>query len=814
VFHNIPIELRQLPQWIVWRLEIKENGKPSKVPYSLKTMRKASVTEPNDWCSFANIQYFSYNSHIPVEPTIPIEVTGFTGIGFVFTDSDDFSGIDLDDTHGDNEALDRQIKIYEAFNSYSETSQSGMGAHIIVKGKVASGRRRAGIEIYSTERYFAMTGKVIENHFQIHDRQELLKILWDELRPNPQAHIYGENQEQKQTDDEILLAAGSAANSDKFNALMVGDWQSLNYSSQSEADFAFVDIVAFYTQNKAQIGRIFKRSVLGQQPKDNYKHRADRSAYVNYMVEKSFDRQIPMVDIDDLQAQLKEALEASKKLKPVAEVIENLQPASSKLPLKPHPESDNSEMVASSQPKSSLHMLDDPSRGWPPGLLGDIAEYIYNSSPTPVYEIAIAGAIGLLAGIIGRAYNISRMGLNQYVILLANTGTGKEAMASGIADIMNIVCKTIPAAAEFRGPGQIVSAPGLHKVFEKTPSIFSIVSEFGLKLSQFNNQFNPNSQGIKAILLELYNKSGHGKILDTAAYSDRAKNLSVITAPAFTLIGESTPTAFYENLDENSIKYGVVPRFMIIEYEGPNVYYNKVEEKILPTLDLIEKISFLCSTALSAQATNSVKDVMFDFQSQKVMDEFSRYCTDQINGAHTQIIGDLWSRAHVKAMKLAALITIGCDPINPVINVGIAESSRDFIIAEVMHIIKKFDDDNIGLSISGASETRQQNEFVRIVKEYSSRTFKDWKVYGVDERMFADGVIQMSALQRRLIGLPAFNKDRLGSTAAIKRTLQTFLEADDLREISKQQMMLRYGKAGRAVCVSNPARFSWKPGEA
>jgi putative DNA primase/helicase len=43
-------------------------------------------------------------------------------------------------------------------DSYAEVSPSGKGVHVIVKGKVAQGRRRNKIEVYSSSRYMTMTG--------------------------------------------------------------------------------------------------------------------------------------------------------------------------------------------------------------------------------------------------------------------------------------------------------------------------------------------------------------------------------------------------------------------------------------------------------------------------------------------------------------------------------------------------------------------------------------------------------------------------------------------------------------------------------
>lgn len=72
----------------------------------------------------------------------------------------------------------------------------------------------------------------------------------------------------------------------------------------------------------------------------------------------------------------------------------------------------------------------------PPGIVGNVAHYLYAQSPYPNWTIALAGAVGFLSGIVGRSYNVSGAGLNQYVITLANTGVGKEAIADGISKLM------------------------------------------------------------------------------------------------------------------------------------------------------------------------------------------------------------------------------------------------------------------------------------------------------------------------------------------------------------------------------------------
>ena len=43
--------IRDLRQWLCWRIE-ERDGKPTKVPYSPLTGKKASATDPQTWASY------------------------------------------------------------------------------------------------------------------------------------------------------------------------------------------------------------------------------------------------------------------------------------------------------------------------------------------------------------------------------------------------------------------------------------------------------------------------------------------------------------------------------------------------------------------------------------------------------------------------------------------------------------------------------------------------------------------------------------------------------------------------------------------
>jgi putative DNA primase/helicase len=160
---NVPEELKQRPQWVCWRYEERDD-KLTKVPYTPRTLRRASSTDPTTWSSFeetAKAYQFGYDDRPDVEYYEP----SYDGIGFVFSDDDPYCGIDLDNCRnaetGDvapwaQEILDR------AGDGYIEISPSGTGIHIITRGAVRGGGiRRGPVEMYSRGRYFTITGRIL-----------------------------------------------------------------------------------------------------------------------------------------------------------------------------------------------------------------------------------------------------------------------------------------------------------------------------------------------------------------------------------------------------------------------------------------------------------------------------------------------------------------------------------------------------------------------------------------------------------------------------------------------------------------------------
>jgi putative DNA primase/helicase len=143
---SIPEELRARPQWVVWKAV---GDKPDKVPYSARAGHRASSTDLLTWSTFQ-------------EALEAYENGDYAGLGFVFSSADPYTGIDIDRcVDADGEIALWAMEIVRYFDSYTELSATGSGLHIIVRGEVPN-RRKGEVEVYSSKRFFTVTGHVVE----------------------------------------------------------------------------------------------------------------------------------------------------------------------------------------------------------------------------------------------------------------------------------------------------------------------------------------------------------------------------------------------------------------------------------------------------------------------------------------------------------------------------------------------------------------------------------------------------------------------------------------------------------------------------
>ncbi|HML49722.1 MAG TPA: nucleoside triphosphatase, partial [Clostridia bacterium] len=259
----LPLDLREKALFCCWRLEERSGvDKPTKVPYNPRTGGKAQSNNPTTFTTFAIAEAAQGR---------------YSGLGVgVFGD---LGAIDIDhcidESGGMTEMAQDIVSVAVSSGAYVERSPSKTGIRILFwipgfrydRARYYVNCRALGLEVYvagSTNRFLTVTGDVLHGCESMPDFGPALQAILDRymLRPSQSAvRQQGTKAALSLSDAELIRRAEKSAHSSRFLALMAGDIS--GYDSQSEADMALCNLLAFWTNRDfEQTDRIFRTSGL------------------------------------------------------------------------------------------------------------------------------------------------------------------------------------------------------------------------------------------------------------------------------------------------------------------------------------------------------------------------------------------------------------------------------------------------------------------------------------------------------------------------------------------------------------------------
>lgn len=720
-YQNIPAELTELRQWVI--------AYDDKKPRNPKNGNLANVTDPNTWGSFED----AVRANAPK-------------IGFVLTPWDPYAIIDLDDKP-EKPCTDEQRQLHRAILthvvSYTERSTSGSGYHIVCKGTIPAALHRDNVEVYNHSRYMIFTGDVVRP-MEIVNCQPILDRMYSQMYIAPTRIDY-EDQDEIHSDTEIVEMASSAINGAKFLDLCRGEWERY-YTSRSEADLALMSMLTFYSPSNEQVKRIFRLTELAQRDKV-----LKNDKYLKFTIDRCRTTQ------ETNRVEIEEISTDNIAIKPTYEAPAPIRPAMAVTP--------------------------EDRFEFPSGLIGEVATYIYSSAHRPIKKVALAAALALISGIAGRTYNYSNTGLNQYLVVCADTGSGKEDGAKGIDRLISALTKRIPTADSFAGPANFSSGQAIIRSLDKQKCFFSVMGEFGLTMSRITD---PRSSGadktFHKVLLDLYSKSGWDQFMRPSVYADSDKNTQNIRAPNVTILGDTTPDTFYSRLTTANIADGLLPRFLIFNYRGKRPKRNP-NAAHPPSEVLVDKLAALVTKALSSEQENKLQTVGCDEDAAAYLDRFDEFCDDQINmdGANSAC-KQLWNRAHLKALKLAALLAIGENMYKPIISRANAIFAVQLVTEDVSEMLQNFES-----GIIAGAEVKRESIILDFCREYMEMDMRRRLSFFKNTEVAKLNIIPLGYLRKRVRSLSEFNE-----SGDLNRTLDNALKGliamGELSIVSQHQL--------------------------
>ena len=280
-YDNIPKTLKQHNQFLNFKIETKENGKPGKPPVNEKGYN-INYKDPENWMTFEGA-VANYN-----------ECEKIDGISFVLSKEDDLVGIDLDDCVNNGSIEDWANDWVQTLDSYTEISPSEKGLRIFVKGEITSNKNKGNIEVYGSNKPLTLTGNHLgSTPIEINVNQEGLDKIMEHFNSSEQHQL-----QQPQAiitnnlSDELIIekAKNNSTTGAEFTRLLE---QGINDGEDhSELDYWFCKTLAFWSgKNEETIDRIFRTSGL-------YREKWEIVSYRESTIKKSIKNTLNCYDPD------------------------------------------------------------------------------------------------------------------------------------------------------------------------------------------------------------------------------------------------------------------------------------------------------------------------------------------------------------------------------------------------------------------------------------------------------------------------------------------------------------------------------------
>lgn len=777
-----------------------------------------------------------------------------TDIGYVLN-NDGIVCIDIDVKNSKNEddatlwtpdevkAVQKNIcRRFAEAGAYIERSRSGQGYHIWIKCALSllpflnRRSKKYGIEIYADKRYIVCTGQRLTGNDELIDGSmlvwETLGMLDMQTRetvavvPAPgQSVATGTasagaaagvhmglpavvTDDGQLTDMQLIETGLAASNGDKFRALCRGEWRELGYPSQSEADLSLMSMLAFYSRDDAQCIRVFQMTELGKREKAQ---RTDYLARTLRSIRRRQYRENQAIEIamtvDPQLTQITEQLEGSADDHAGSEMTEDQAALSEVRALTGLAAGDTRPVDRITGQPVDLSVLDGLHDCWMvPGRMGRLVNWILSASYLPVYEIAESAAIGLAAGICGRAWNIPGSGLNMYILLVAKSAIGKEALHTSISKIQTAVMKHNPGIANFISFDEHASGQGLLRAVAERPSHVAVMGEFGRRLKAITTRDDGPLATYRTYLTNLYQKSGQGSSAGGLRYSDNEKNVSINGAIAFSLVGETTPGTFYESLDTTVMEDGFLSRFLTISYDGDRPVKNdNISNDLTP--ELLEYITQLSIHAAKLNSINQVCMVEFDEPAANLLQTFDLKCDGEIRKTNDEAYRQAWNRAALKARRMAALCAVMENYVAPKGTLEMARWAINLVQMDIDNFITKLESGDIG-----NDDTTRTNSIIEAIRAFVYGNERYRSINGkpllieTENRLRQNGVVTGATIKYRCRGKSAFKTHR-GINTEIENMLDNLVRTGSLFKLSESTAMSELGISGVCYKIIQPEIF-------
>lgn len=569
------------------------------ITWDLEDDRKIPKTVTGEWAKTNDPSCFSGYGEV---------TAAFEKIAYVIQADDPFVGVDLDNCLDEKGKLrDWATPIMSRLDgvSYAEVSPSGRGIKFITRGKKKAGARcvkkfggeKQQLECYDFNRFWTITGDVYAGNRSIGDGQAAIDWICETY----------------------LTDSGNLAD------FSVTEPVSLPGASLEDRAQSYVD--------------------AADRPLEGDRNNAAFRLAGHLLSLESDGKTLPIESVTEFVLQWNRSLVNPLPEKEITKAVQSSAKNGTKREPKPSQAIVIDYEPITQRPAIPVELLR------PPGTITEIIDYTLRTSLYPQPELALAGAIALMATITGRKLTDNYgTRTNVYILGLAPSGSGKEQ-----ARKTNKKLLTMAGGEGHIGPERLGSSAGMTVHIAHNPAILFQLDEIGRLMATLKNPGKAaHLYNIATVLMQIYGCSDTTWIGD--AYAD-TKKVQTIDQPHPVVYGTSVPASFWESLTVDNVSDGLLGRMLPFESESGYVDPS-TPELIDPEEPLVEQVRFWVQNQGIAgnlgPAHPEPNRVEYSADAQERFRSHMQDIAKKRKGEDEQAAA-LWSRAAGKAGKLALI---------------------------------------------------------------------------------------------------------------------------------------------------------------
>jgi hypothetical protein len=281
------------------------------------------------------------------------------------------------------------------------------------------------------------------------------------------------------------------------------------------------------------------------------------------------------------------------------------------------------------------------------GLLREVYDFYLTLTRRPSSIIGLATAVAFCESIFGRRVrSYTDLRTHDYTVIVAPTNCGKESVISTIQKLIY----GADSNTHFLIPPNVQSGNGLLAAMAQSPACMWMCDEFGtfLEGALDKRQATKHTREIVDHLLQMYGRAN--ATYQGAAHAAGTKNQ--IEQPSLSLLGITTGSTLFENIDRKQIESGLFGRCSFWPVQTrPKLRKTRIS---LPAPLLLETIRGWIGfvPGLPGVPSPDLPILKFSKDAEERWDEHEE-AIDQRMNEESELRAAVWGRAAARSMKLA-----------------------------------------------------------------------------------------------------------------------------------------------------------------